>query len=56
VWIGCGVPDHQFERSSDDPACVIDFVNGQLKSGEQVLTCLDPARPGQRNESADLDG
>ena len=54
--IGRGVSDHQLEWSSDDPAGVIDFANGQLESSEQVLARLDPARPGQRNESADLDG
>lgn len=56
LWIGRGVSDHQLEWSSCDPACVIDFANGQLESGEQVLACLDPARPSQRSESADLDG
>ena len=45
LWIGRGVSDHQLEWSSDDPAGVIDFANGQLESSEQVLTCLDPARP-----------
>jgi len=56
LWISRGVSDHQLEWSSDDPAGVIDFANGQLESSEQVLACLDPARPSQRNESADLDG
>ncbi|GHI03448.1 hypothetical protein Scel_17690 [Streptomyces cellostaticus] len=56
LWISRGVSDHQLEWSSDDPAGVIDVANGQLESGEQVLACLDPARPGQRNESADPDG
>jgi hypothetical protein len=56
LWIGRGVTDQQLEWSSDDPAGVIDFMNGQLKSSEQVLACLDPARPSQRNESADPDG
>ena len=55
LWIGGGVPDHQLERSSDDPAGVIDFANGQLESGEQVPARLDPAGPSERNESADLD-
>ncbi|GGR27916.1 hypothetical protein GCM10010251_49940 [Streptomyces aurantiogriseus] len=55
LWISRGVPDHQLEWSSDDPAGVIDLANGQLESSEQVLACLDPAGPGQRNESADLD-
>ncbi|GAA1312725.1 hypothetical protein Psi02_73780 [Planotetraspora silvatica] len=54
--IGRGVPDHQLEWSSDDPAGVIDLANGQFESSEQVSACLDPARPSQRNESADLDG
>ena len=53
--IGRGVPDHQLERSSVDPAGVIDVANGQLESGEQVPARLDPAGPGQRNESADPD-
>jgi hypothetical protein len=56
LWISRGVSDHQLEWSSDDPAGVIDLANGQLESGEQVLACLDPARPSQRNESANLDG
>lgn len=56
LWISRGVSDHQFEWSSDDPAGVIDFANGQLESSEQALACLDPARPSQGNESADLDG
>ena len=54
--IGGGVPDHQLEWSSADPAGVIDLANGQLESGEQVPAGLDPAGPGQRNESADPDG
>ena len=45
LWISCGISDHQLEWSSDDPAGVIDFANGQLESSEQVLACLDPARP-----------
>jgi len=45
LWISRGVSDHQLEWSSGDPAGVIDFANGQLESGEQVLACLDPARP-----------
>jgi hypothetical protein len=56
LWISRGVSDHQLEWSSDDPAGLIDFANGQLESSEQVLARLDPARPSQRNESADLDG
>ncbi|EKX69033.1 hypothetical protein STRIP9103_09108 [Streptomyces ipomoeae 91-03] len=56
LGISRGVSDHQLERSSDDPAGVIDFANGQLESGEQVLARLDPAGPSQRNESADPDG
>jgi hypothetical protein len=50
------LPAAAFDWSSDDPAGVIDFGCGQLESGEQVLACLDPARPSERNESADLDG
>jgi hypothetical protein len=53
--ISLGVPDHQLERSSGDPAFVIDVANGRLESSEQVPARLDPARPGQRNESADPD-
>ncbi|GII52049.1 hypothetical protein Pth03_04380 [Planotetraspora thailandica] len=56
LWISRGVADHQLEWSSGDPAGVIDFANGQLEAGEQVPACLDPARPSQRNESANLDG
>jgi hypothetical protein len=56
VRIGGGVPHHQLERSADDPAGVIDVVNGELESGQQVPAGLDPAGPGQGNESADLDG
>ncbi|GEC03805.1 hypothetical protein SSP24_14600 [Streptomyces spinoverrucosus] len=55
VWISRGVSDHQLEWSSDDPAGVIDFTNGQLEAGEQVLAPLDPAGPSQRNESTDAD-
>jgi hypothetical protein len=54
--IGRGVPDHQFEWSSVDPAGVIDVANGQFESGEQVPSRLGPAGPGQRNEGADPDG
>jgi hypothetical protein len=56
LWISRGVPDHQLEWSSDDPAGVINFANRQLESSEQVSACLDPARPSERNESADVDG
>jgi hypothetical protein len=56
LWISRGVSDHQLEWSSGDPAGVIDFVNGQLESSQHVLARLDPARPGQRNERADLQG
>jgi hypothetical protein len=45
LWISRGVSDHQLEWSSDDPAGVIDFANGQLESSKQVSACLDPARP-----------
>ena len=34
--ISGGVPDHQLQRSSADPAGVIDLANGQLESGQQV--------------------
>ena len=54
LWIRRGVSDHQLEWSSGDPAGVIDVANGQLESREQVLAGLDPAGPGQRNESAEL--
>ena len=50
-----GVSDHQLEWSSADPAGLIDFVNGQLEASEQVPARLDPARPGERNQSADPD-
>jgi hypothetical protein len=43
--ISRGVPDDQLNRSSADPADVIDFARAQLESGEQVAACLDPARP-----------
>ena len=56
LWISRGVSDHQLESSPGDPAGVIDVADGQLESGEYVLACLDPARPSQRNERADLDG
>src|SRR5262249_17077462 len=56
LWISRGVSDHQLEWSSGDPAGVIDFANGQLEAGEQVPARIDPARAGQRNKSADLDG
>jgi hypothetical protein len=53
--ISGSVSDHQLEWSSDDPAGVIDFANGELESGEQVPACIDPAWAGQWNKSADLD-
>jgi hypothetical protein len=56
AWIGRGVSDKELERSSDDPAGVIDVANGQLESSEQVLACRDPARSSQRHESTDLNG
>jgi hypothetical protein len=56
LWISRGVADRELEWSSDYPAGVIDVTNGQLESSEQVLACLDPARPSERKESADLDG
>ncbi|GED89691.1 hypothetical protein TNCT6_67760 [Streptomyces sp. 6-11-2] len=56
LWIGRGVPDHQLNWSSGDPLGVIDVAYGQLKSSEQVLACLDPAGPSERNQSADPDG
>ena len=56
LWISRGVADHQLEWSSNDPAGVIDLANSQLESCEQVSARLDPARPRQRNESADPDG
>jgi hypothetical protein len=55
AWISRGVSDDQFEWSSVDPAGGIDVANGQLESSEQVLAGFDPARPTERNESADLD-
>ena len=54
--ISGSVPDHQLEWSSADPAGVINLAGAQLESGEQVPARLDPAGPGQRNESTDLDG
>lgn len=56
LWIGRGVSDHQFEWPSDDPAGVIDFANRQLESSEQVVACLDPSRPSERNQRTDPDG
>jgi hypothetical protein len=56
LWISGGVSDHQLKGSSSDPAGIIDFTNGQLKSSEQMPTGFGPARPSQRNKSADLDG
>jgi hypothetical protein len=53
--ISGSVPDHQLEWSSADPARVINFAHGQLESCEQVPARLDPAGPGQRNQSTDLD-
>ena len=53
--ISGGVPYHQLERCSGDSAGVVDLTNGQLEASEQVPAGLDPARPGERNESADLD-
>ena len=50
-----GVSDHELQRSSADPAGVIDLANGELEAGQQVPAGLDPAGPGQRNESADPD-
>jgi hypothetical protein len=54
--IGRGVADQQFEGFPGHAAGVIDFVNGQLESGEQVSARLGPAGPGQRYESTDPDG
>jgi hypothetical protein len=58
--ISMSIPSERHARASDLHVrrCrrLIDFTNGQLESSEQVLACLDPARPSQRNESADLDG
>ncbi|GAA3935762.1 hypothetical protein GCM10023085_16530 [Actinomadura viridis] len=56
LWISGGVPDHQLEWPSGDPAGVIDFADGQLESSEQVAARPDPARRRQRDEGADLDG
>jgi hypothetical protein len=56
LWISRGVSDYQLERSTDDPAGVIDFAHSQLESSEQVPACLDPAGSSQRNERADLEG
>ena len=53
--ISGSVPDHQLEWSSGDPAGVIDLVNGELESGEQVPARIDPAWAGQWDEGADLD-
>ena len=50
LWIGRGVPDHQLEGG------VVNLADAELESGEQMPACLDPARPSQRDESADLDG
>ncbi len=53
--IGRGVPDHQLEGSSADPAGAVDVVHAQLQPGEQMPARLDPAGPGQRDERADVD-
>ena len=53
--IASAIADDELERSAGDSAGVIDFANGELESGKQVLTCFDPARAGQLNKSADLD-
>jgi hypothetical protein len=54
--ISGGIPDHQLKWSSADPAGVIDLGSAELEPSEQVPARLDPAGPGQRNESADLNG
>ncbi|GHA65014.1 hypothetical protein GCM10010345_81270 [Streptomyces canarius] len=54
--ISLGVPDHQLQWPSDDPAGVVDIAHGQFQSGEQGPAGLGPARPGQRGEYADPDG
>lgn len=55
LWISAGVSDHQFDRSSSDPAGDIDVVHSLLEPSEQVLARLDPAGTAQRHESADPD-
>jgi hypothetical protein len=56
LWISRGVSGHELEGPSGDPAGVIDVAKGELEPSEQVLTCLDPSRPSERNENTDLDG
>jgi hypothetical protein len=56
LWVCGGVLDHQLEGPPVDPAGLVHLVNGQLESGEQLPARLDPAGPGQRNESTNLDG
>jgi hypothetical protein len=46
LWISGSVSDHQLERSSADPAGVINFANGQLEPSEQVPARLHPAGSG----------
>jgi hypothetical protein len=41
LWVSGSVSDHQLERSSADPAGVINFANGQHESSEQLPACLD---------------
>jgi hypothetical protein len=55
LWISRGVSNQQLEWPPEDPAGLIDFANGLLESSEQVSARLDPARPSERNQSADLD-
>jgi hypothetical protein len=50
------VQDEGRQRGLVQAAGVVDFAHGQLESSEQVPACPDPARPGERNESADLHG
>jgi hypothetical protein len=54
--ISRGVPDHQLEWPPADPAAVVNLANGQLEPCEQVSARLDPAGPGKRDQSTDLDG
>jgi hypothetical protein len=55
LWVSCCVSDKEFEGWSVDPSGVIDFADGLFEASEQVAPCLDPAGPGKRNKSADLD-
>jgi hypothetical protein len=58
--LGCarvcgGVSDDEFDRTAADSAGTVDVMGAELETGEQMLTGLHPARPGERYEDADAD-